>query len=205
MQHDHVTDEIREQAGLYAWSLLDAEQAKAFEKHLLEGCTVCDSELRAFQEIAFLLSLRLPVVDPDARLWEQLKRRMEATPVAPEPGPQVWKTWMTTAQGVHITRAGEGAWEQVGLEGVRVKRLYVDAQEQTATMLIRMEPGSSYPPHRHHSAEQCFVLEGDLRYDTVFRAGDYVCAEAGSIHPTASTEQGCLILVVSSLKDEVLS
>jgi hypothetical protein len=36
------------------------------------------------------------------------------------------------------------------------------------------------------------------------RAGDFQRAEAGSVHPVQSTDGGCLLLITSSLDDELL-
>ena len=75
------------------------------------------------------------------------------------------------------------------------------------TMLIRMAPGTAYPAHRHGGAEECYVLEGDLHVgdDIVMHAGDYQRAEAGSTHPVQSTRGGCLLLLTSSLRDELVA
>ncbi len=69
-------------------------------------------------------------------------------------------------------------------------------------MMVRMEPGASYPAHRHGGAEECFVISGDLRTGAVhLRAGDWQRADAGSRHPVQSTDGGCVLLLVSSLDD----
>ena len=82
------------------------------------------------------------------------------------------------------------------------RRLFVDHAAQRVTMMVRMEPGSSYPAHRHAQAEECFVLSGDLWTGSVrLLAGDYQRAEQGSRHPVQSTEGGCVLLLVSSLGD----
>ena len=61
-------------------------------------------------------------------------------------------------------------------------------------------------PHHHGGAEECYVLEGDLRTGDVWmHAGDYQHAAAGSVHPVQSTVQGCLLLIHSSLQDELLA
>jgi anti-sigma factor ChrR (cupin superfamily) len=69
-----------------------------------------------------------------------------------------------------------------------------------------MAPGTSYPAHRHGGAEECFVLEGDLRVgaDLHMRAGDFQRAEEGSVHPDQTTDHGCVLLIVSSTADEIL-
>ncbi|MBI3758220.1 MAG: cupin domain-containing protein [Deltaproteobacteria bacterium] len=103
-----------------------------------------------------------------------------------------------------VTRADGGVWEETGVQGVRVKRLSVDKQKDQFTALVRMEAGSSYPRHIHNGAEECLVLEGELRVGPeVLRAGDYQRAPAGSRHGVQSTDNGCLLLIVSSLSDEM--
>jgi anti-sigma factor ChrR (cupin superfamily) len=73
-------------------------------------------------------------------------------------------------------------------------------------MLVRMAPGSSYPPHLHASSEECFVVEGDLHVgdDLVMNAGDYQRAHGGSVHPVQYTEGGCVLFIMSSLHDELI-
>jgi anti-sigma factor ChrR (cupin superfamily) len=88
---------------------------------------------------------------------------------------------------------------------VFTKQLYVDPARDTVTMLVRMEPGSSYPPHRHGGPEECLVVEGDLRVgDVVLQAGDYQCAAGDSTHDVSTTVNGCILLIVSSQYDELL-
>jgi anti-sigma factor ChrR (cupin superfamily) len=68
-----------------------------------------------------------------------------------------------------------------------------------------MDRGTSYPPHRHADVEECYVLQGDLRVaGRVLRAGDYQRADRDSVHGVQSTENGCLLLIVSSTDDELL-
>jgi len=52
-----------------------------------------------------------------------------------------------------------------------------------AAVLIRMEPGRGYPPHRHVGVEEVLVLRGGYRdaFGT-FEASSYVRYEAGSTH-----------------------
>ena len=52
-----------------------------------------------------------------------------------------------------------------------------------ATVLIRMEPGRGYPPHRHLDLEEVLVLAGGYRDgEGTHRAGDYVRYLPGSAH-----------------------
>jgi anti-sigma factor ChrR (cupin superfamily) len=68
-----------------------------------------------------------------------------------------------------------------------------------------MDAGSSYPRHVHNGAEECLVLEGDIRMgDAVLHAGDYQYAPPDTLHGVQSTEKGCLLLITSSLSDELV-
>jgi anti-sigma factor ChrR (cupin superfamily) len=95
-------------------------------------------------------------------------------------------------------RAAQGNWVPTGVPGVAMKPLYRDRSNGLSTVLIRMDAGATYPAHRHIDAEQCLVVEGDLRWDNLeYRAGDFVVAAADSIHPRLTTEHGTVLLIVS--------
>lgn len=120
---------------------------------------------------------------------------------------QTWKDWAPCAvdQPVTVVAASESAWEGTGFAGVEVRRLFLDAAHDRATMLMRMAPGATYPAHRHGGVEECYVLDGDLRRgDVVLRAGDYQRAAPDSVHAPQASTAGCLLFVVSSLRDEIL-
>lgn len=193
-RHQAITEEIREQAALYALGMLDPEQARVFSEHLAGGCEICKSEWRAFHETAARLPAALPIAGPPlglrAAVLTQFKTETSEAKEAP----------------LHVVRSDEGAWEPTGVDGVSVKKLDADPQHDRATFLVRMAPGASYPGHRHAGVEQCYVLEGDLHFgDLAFYAGDYQSAAARSTHSISYTVNGCLLLIVSSPHDEVIA
>ncbi len=68
-----------------------------------------------------------------------------------------------------------------------------------------MDPGATFPDHVHTEAEECYVIEGDLHTGgKAFGKGDYIRAEAQSVHDSIYTEKGCLLLVQSSEENEML-
>ncbi len=200
MGHEELTDLIREQAALYALGLLDSGSERLFEEHLQSGCAVCAAEVRAATQTAALLPFSLPQHDPPPRLRKKLLAQIE-----PPSGPQIWKQWRPDLLGgIHVVRGQAEDWQNVA-EGITAKQLYADPERDTVTMLIRMEPGSAYPAHRHGGPEQCFVIEGDVEVgDLVLHAGDYQCAAGESVHQITTTKNGCTLLIVSSLRDELL-
>lgn len=123
------------------------------------------------------------------------------------PGPQqVWKQWSPDVlDGIILRRGSEQDWEPTGVEGVRVRRLFNDIDANRMTALVEMDPGAVYPPHIHRGSEECYVLRGDLNTgENSLGPGDYERRASGSHHGVQRTESGCLLLIVSSLSDEMV-
>ena len=79
--------------------------------------------------------------------------------------------------------------------GVAFRVLKTHPPGNGATLLLRFDPGSSYPAHRHPGGEEYHVLDGELvdgaeRYG----AGTYVWHPPGSVHRPRS-ESGATVLV----------
>ncbi|MBL8177945.1 MAG: cupin domain-containing protein [Bryobacterales bacterium] len=147
------------------------------------------------------LAFAAPVLHPRPGLREKLLaglKRQESV--------QVWREWSDTPPApIHKVAAEEGAWEAIDVPGIRVKRLYVDPASDTVSLLIQMDPGASYPSHRHAGPEHCYVISGDLQVGGLhLKTGDYQVANTSSIHTVTSTVNGCTILIVSSMKDQLL-
>ena len=175
----------------------------------LDACESCLEELDSLRETADSIALLAPEVDPP----EDLELRLYARLGVPAPVPradapvQPWKDWSNagSAAARTILRASDGAWEPTGVAGVEVRRLFLDAANDRVTMLVRMAAGTAYPAHRHGGFEECYVLQGDLLVgDTRMHPGDYQRVEGGSLHGVQSTAAGCLLLITSSLHDELL-
>jgi anti-sigma factor ChrR (cupin superfamily) len=95
-------------------------------------------------------------------------------------------------------RSFDGGWKFSGVPGVDVKTLFTDSTAGRTTVLLRMQPGSSFPSHHHHDEEQCLVLEGDVRWgDLVYEKGDFVVAGRDTTHPVTHTVNGNLLLIVA--------
>lgn len=122
---------------------------------------------------------------------------------------QVWKSWTRSVapkrEELTFVRADSSEWQSTSVAGIEARQLFVDAAQDRATFLVRMAAGTAYPAHIHAGAEECFVLEGDLTVgELTMKAGDYQRAERGSKHGVQSTQRGCVLLLVSSLSDELI-
>ena len=104
-----------------------------------------------------------------------------------------------------IQRAHEGAWFEPGIPGVAFKKLYSDRATGYATMLVCMQPGTSYPVHRHAGYEECYMLEGEVSSgDLQLFAGDYQRMAGDTFHHALHTKTGCTFLVVASEHNEII-
>ena len=87
-------------------------------------------------------------------------------------------------------------WTPTRFKGITIKILYENREKGEMTCLLKWEPGSSLPFHRHPEIEQSYVIEGSFYdHDGIARAGDYVWRRPESCHETHSDE-GCVILAV---------
>src|SRR5262245_17703317 len=207
MEHATLDDETRSQISEYAMGTLDVGFRRALEQHL-EGCALCRRELAVQHRLVGELAAVAREAEPSRDVWTAIEaavRTPETRAGAETPDARPWRAWASDAGPrageFTLVRDSEAAWEPAGAPGVEARRLHVDRSRNTATMLVRMAPGTSYPAHRHGGREECFVLSGDLRVgdQLVMHSGDYQRAELGSVHPVQSTENGCLLLLVSSL------
>jgi anti-sigma factor ChrR (cupin superfamily) len=218
--HLRLDDDLRERAVAYALGALPAGEATEYESHCA-ACAVCRAEADSVRRLLPHLAAQAGEAEPGASLKGRLLEcfRREARPAAARPSGaasvrsgadvvmQPWKRWQgdTMRDDLFLVRAGEGEWEPTAVPGVETRRLYVDVKARRATMLVRMAAHTSYPAHLHGGPEECYVLDGDIRvHDVVMHRGDYQRADLGSTHHVQSTDEGCLLLLVSSLDDEIV-
>lgn len=216
--HAEVTAELRLLAERHARGETAASERARFLRHV-EACGVCRELVESEQ------TLRAAVVDavhadaPDDAAWSRIEAAIArgddvANERAPSGDRQPWKSWIDADSdtdsavegGASHVFASDGEWFDSGHDGVHTRRLSVDRKARRVTMLVRMDPGSSFPPHRHGGAEECFVVDGDLSVGTelTLGAGDFQRCESGSVHPLQSTEGGCTLLISSSVDDDLI-
>ena len=194
--HVELTDTLGEELALFAFGLLESEQATHMARHLETGCAVCNNEFRSLTSVMAGLASSIHPVDPSPDLKQRLLagiRSKEQVKEQPEPG-------------MYIVRSGSGKWRQSPWKGISYQRLYYDPATGFATSLLRIDPGAQYPAHRHKGAEQSWIVQGSCRIGSVtLHAGDFACAAAGTEHGVLESDDGCVLLIVSSAKDEVLA
>jgi DNA-directed RNA polymerase specialized sigma24 family protein len=95
----------------------------------------------------------------------------------------------------------ESEWEDVA-PGVSCRLLATDAEKDRVSMLVRLAPGTAYPPHRHAGIEELYLLDGELVIDhKTLAPGDYNRAEPGTGDERVWTETGCMCVLLTSTRD----
>lgn len=75
-----------------------------------------------------------------------------------------------------------------------VKILRTD--DDSMSMLVKLEPGTTFPAHSHPADEETYVVEGEAWFgDIHLSAGDYHLAPTGTEHGEVRTEVGCTLFI----------
>lgn len=181
---DKSQNEFRDLAAWDALGLLSEEEARELaEAFSGADSSALEAELIAYRETAAALACELTPAPPSSGVFDRIVKRIERE---------------DAVRPVVEVLAGQGEWKDIGFPGIAVKMLFRDKEARTNTMLLRMEPGARLPSHHHHDTEQCWILEGDVRWEgLVYKAGDFVVAGKGSLHPALTSERGALLLLVA--------
>lgn len=175
-------------ADVYAPNALEDEELTQFEAHLSSGCALCKVRITETIETLALLTTSLEQLTPPPDLKARVLKRIESE-----------------RPGYFFVHANQGEWQEFA-PGITAKVLNMDAVQGRVTALVRMAPGSRYDNHRHTRTEELLVLEGSCYCGgRLLRAGDYHCAEVGSIHLDTRTDEGSLMLLITSVQNEMLA
>lgn len=117
---------------------------------------------------------------------------------------------MNTNISNFIVRKNGKEWQPliekgIHYEGISVISLHYDEEKQrSTTILLRFEPGASYPYHNHPGGEEIFVLSGEaILENTVLSEGDYLYTPVNYKHSVTS-QTGCTLLFVIPEEVEIL-
>jgi quercetin dioxygenase-like cupin family protein len=106
-------------------------------------------------------------------------------------------------ESIILARSAEAEWVAVA-PGVSSRRLRLDKETGAATVLLKFEPGTSFPAHNHPGGEEVYVLEGEIKIGgQTLRAGDYLYTPPDGKH-AASTKEGCVFLLAVPKPIEIL-
>jgi anti-sigma factor ChrR (cupin superfamily) len=172
----------------YAAQALSASDAAAARAHIA-ACPDCQGELESlWPVIDRLIAWPIDVLRPTPTLQPRLARRIAEETGQPAVLPPA-RQW------------SEPDWEQVA-SGIECKLLATDRERHRVSMLVRLAPGASYPPHTHASVEELHLLDGELWIDgRKLVPGDYNYGTPGAGDDWVWTETGCTCVLITSTKD----
>jgi anti-sigma factor ChrR (cupin superfamily) len=188
---EHGHNDYAELVVLYALQALPLNEVRIMEAHLA-ACSDCRQEMETLRPIIdSFVSWPTDLLRPSATLWERLVQRI-ATETGEQPmlpAPQRWT---------------EAEWKEVA-PGISCKLLATDTEKNRVSMLVRLTPGTEYPPHRHAGVEELYMLHGKLIVDDEeFYPGDYRRRGAGGVDHRVWTETGCTCVLITSFRDVIL-
>jgi len=180
-----------EHVSLYALRALAPSEVPAVEAQIA-ACADCQQELDTLRPtVDAFVSWPTDVLRPSSSLWQRLAQRIarETDRSSVLAAPQAWT---------------EPEWKEVA-PGISCKLLATDAERNRVSMLVRLAPGTDYPPHRHDGVEELHMLDGELIVDgTTFHPGDYRRAEPGTVDHRIWSATGCTCVLMTSLRDVIL-
>ncbi|MBE9122754.1 cupin domain-containing protein [Tychonema sp. LEGE 07199] len=199
-------EEFNMLAAFQVLDTLDESESRALAEKL-EKSPELESERVALESAISAIAYTAPPVPVAPDLKNRLLQRIAELPPTPAESvnlPPIVTEKTENKTSSLIVRSGDVKWKAYGVPGVWIGKLSFDKKKREITCLMRLEPGASFPLHRHAASEEVFVLEGDLIVEgEVCHQGDYIHSVPGSIHSPLS-EGGCLLLMKSSLNNEML-
>ena len=76
MEHQALTDELRDRVTLYALDMLKPEEMQAVTAHVEAGCTLCVEELQSVEQIVSLFGYNASAMPPRPEVRTQLLARL---------------------------------------------------------------------------------------------------------------------------------
>ncbi len=203
MSHQEPSDEVLEQAALYALGALEGQEKEALEQLVAEGGATSQS-VKDFQNVTSQLGASIKPMAPPSSLRATLMERIAKDREADQHGATSESVEDTADTGLTFVRSTDDLWQEI-MPGVLLKPLSFDKTQGRMTALARMAPRTNYAAHRHTAAEEFYVLEGTCFCGgQLLHPGDYHRAEIGSVHAETSSEDGCLMLIIFSPNNEML-
>jgi quercetin dioxygenase-like cupin family protein len=174
----------------FALQSLSPREMASVEAQIL-SCEDCRQELETLRPIVrSFVGWSTDVLRPAESLWGRLAKR-----IATEAGTQPFVP--------PLEAPAKPEWEEAA-PGIHVKILAKNTGTDSVSMLVRLDPGTDYPAHRHAGIEELHLLHGILKVDDrTLYPGDFIHAEAGSVDHRVWSETGCTCFLMTSAEDNL--
>lgn len=173
---------------LFALQALLPQQMALVEAQI-SSCEDCQGEIERLRPIVrSFVGWSTDVLRPAESLWGRLTQRIAsegtARPFVPSLEAPIRPEWEEAAPGIHV------------------KIFARNTENDSVSMLVRLDPGTDYPGHTHAGIEELHLLHGILKVDDrTLYPGDFIHSEAGSVDHRVWSETGCTCFLVTSTED----
>ena len=173
---------------LFVLQVLSPEEMASVESQI-SSCEDCRREIETLRPVVrSFVGWPTDVLRPAESLWVRLAKRIASEggiqPLAPPLDAPPKPEWEEAAPGIHV------------------KILARNAENDSVSMLVRLDPGTDYPGHRHAGIEELHLLHGILKVDDrTLYPGDFIHSEAGSVDHRVWSETGCTCFLLTSTED----
>jgi quercetin dioxygenase-like cupin family protein len=173
---------------LFALQCLPPDEMASVEAQI-SSCEDCRKEIESLRPIVHsFVGWSTDVLRPAESLWGRLAKRI-ATEGATHPFVP------------NVEAPDKPEWEEAA-PGIHVKILAKNDEIDSVSMLVRLDPGTDYPAHRHAGIEELHLLHGILKVDNrTLHPGDFIHSEAGSVDHRVWSETGCTCFLMTSTED----
>jgi quercetin dioxygenase-like cupin family protein len=173
---------------LFVLQALSPPEMASVEAQVL-SCEDCQQEIETLRPIVRSFVLwSTDVLRPAESLWDRLAKRIASEAATRRFVPP-------------LEPLGKPEWEEAA-PGIHVKILARNAEIDSVSMLVRLDPGTDYPAHRHAGTEELHLLHGILKVDDrTLYPGDFIHNEAGSVDHRVWSETGCTCFLMTSTED----
>ena len=175
---------------LFALQALPPREITSIEAQV-SSCEDCRQEFQTLRPIVrSFVDWPTDVLRPTESLWGRLTMRIASeTATRPFVPP--------------LEAPAKPEWEEAA-PGIHVKILARNAENDSVSMLVRLDPGTDYPGHRHAGIEELHLLYGILNVDDrTLYPGDFIHSDAGTVDHRVWSETGCTCFLVTSTKDDL--
>ena len=155
----------------------------------ISACEDCRQEIETLRPIVrSFVGWSTDMLRPAESLWGRLAKRINSEaamrPFVPPLEAPAKPEWAEAAPGIHV------------------KILAMNAENDSVSMLVRLDPGTDYPAHTHALIEELHLLHGILKVDDrTLYPGDFIHSEADSIDHRVWSETGCTCFLLTSTED----
>src|SRR6478736_1973843 len=175
---------------LFVLQVLSPREMASVESQI-SSCEDCRQEIEKLRPIVrSFVGWPTDVLRPGESLWVRLAKRIASKggiqPLVPPLDAPAKPEWEEAAPGIHV------------------KILARNAENDSVSMLVRLDPGTDYPGHRHAGIEDPQTLHGILKVDDRTLEPDrFIHGEAGNWHHRVWSETGCTCFLLTSTEDAV--